>query len=222
MNSKIAAAFFCGITWAFGPASHCAEVPSEDVDHSDGSALGRDAVAGETEQKLRTATVNIQKVFRSYHKVARAETEINVERSRIQKKKNQEELKLRAMDQVLRELEGSLQALSDSDVRRGDLEREKGVRFRERERWKGQRALDLKASHADLNRLMVARMEVLLEEIRTVVRVEAERMGYDLVFDIEGTGSSQVPFLLFAKDAHDITPRIISILAESAPQGVQR
>lgn len=222
MNSKIAVAFFCGITWAFGPASHCEEVPSEDVDRSGGSVVGRGAVVEGTGKKLRTATVNIQKVFRSYHKVTRAETEINVERSRIRKEQNQQEVKLRAMDQALRELEGSLQELDDSDVRRAELEREKGVRFRERERWKWQRALDLKASHADLDRLMVARMEVLLEEIRRVVRVEAERMGYDLVFDIEGTGSSQVPFLLFAKDAHDITARIIGILAESAPQSVQR
>ena len=84
MNSKIAVAFFCGITWAFGPASHCEEVPSEDVDRSGGSVVGRGAVVEGTGKKLRTATVNIQKVFRSYHKVTRAETEINVYTTRYE------------------------------------------------------------------------------------------------------------------------------------------
>jgi hypothetical protein len=47
-------------------------------------------------------------------------------------------------------------------------------------------------------------------------------MGFDLVFDVEGTGTSQVPFLLFARNSHDITPRIIRKLAESAPLDSKR
>ena len=222
LNSRISGVLFCGIAWALGPEAQGEGVTVGDAESPAGLELGQKvAVIGE-EKKLRTATVNIQEIFRSYYKVAHAEGEINIERARVQKEQNQHAVQLRAMDQVLRELECSLQELSDSDVRRPDLEREKGVRFHERERWKWQRAVDLKSSHADINRRMGVRMEALLEEIRGLVRFEAERMGFDLVFDIEGTGSSQVPFLLFARDAHDITPTIITKLAESAPQGAQR
>ena len=222
LNSRILGMLFCGIAWALGSEAYGEGVIVEDAENSAGLGLGQKvAVIGE-EKKMRIATVNIQEIFRSYHKVAHAEGEINIERARVQKEQSQHALKLRAMDQVLRELESSLQGLNKSDVRRPDLEREKGVRFHERERWKRQRDVALKARHADINRRMVARMEILLEEIRGLVRLEAERMGFDLVFDVDGTGSSQVPFLLFARDAHDITPRIIKKLAESASQGAER
>ena len=122
------------------------------------------------------------------------------------------------MDQVLRELEGSLQELDREDMRRPVMEREKGIRLHERERLNRQSALDLKNKHADLNRRMVDRMQKLLGEIHDLVRVEAESMGFDLVFDVEGAGTSRVPFLLFAKDAQNITARVIRKLAESGPQ----
>ena len=54
-------------------------------------------------------------------------------------------------------------------------------------------------------------------EIRDLVASQAERKGYDLVFDLDGTNSSQVPMLLFAKDAIDITPMILKKLNESSP-----
>lgn len=222
MISRIPGVVFCGIAWALGPEAHGEGEAAEDTADSVEFELREQPVLIRDEKRLRTAIVNIQEVFRSYHKVARAEAEINLERGRIQREQNQEAARLQAFDQVLRELDYSLQELDHSDPRRLDLEREKGIRFHERERWKLQRAVDLKARHADLNRRMAARMKVLLEEIHDLVREEAELMGFDLVFDVEGTGTSQVPFLLFARDSHDITPRIIRKLAESAPQDSKR
>lgn len=222
MVSKIPEVIFCGIALALWPEARGEGEAAGDAGNSVGLELHEQPALSRDEKSLRTATVNIQEVFRSYYKVTHAEGEINLERGRIQKEQNREAARLQALDQVLRELESSLQELDHSDPRRPDLEREKGIRFHERERWKWQRAIDLKASHADLNRRMVARMEILLEEIHDRVREEAELMGFDLVFDVEGTGTSQVPFLLFARNSHDITPRIIRKLAESAPLDSKR
>ena len=169
------------------------------------------------EEKLRTAVVNIQKLFRNYHKVDKAEEEINMERARIQKEHNDVAGRLRSMDQSLRELEISLQSTNLSGRNRSSLEREKGVRFHERERINHERRSDLQARHTELNRKMVARMDALLKEIHDLVAVQAEGLGFDLVFDIDGTSTSQVPMLLFARDAMDITPMMLKELNKNAP-----
>jgi len=174
-------------------------------------------VGSAEEEKLRTAVVNIQKLFRNYHKVDKAEEEINMERARIQKEHNDVAGRLRSMDQSLRELEVSLQSTNLTGQNRSSLEREKGVRFHERERINHERTSDLRARHTELNRKMVARMDALLQEIHDLVAVQAERLGFDLVFDVDGTSSSQVPMLLFARDAMDITPMILKELNKNGP-----
>jgi outer membrane protein len=174
-------------------------------------------VGSAEEEKLRTAVVNIQKLFRNYHKVDKAEEEINLERARIQKEHNDVAGRLRSMDQSLRELEVSLQSTNLTGQNRSSLEREKGVRFHERERINHERTSDLRARHTELNRKMVARMDALLQEIHDLVAVQAERLGFDLVFDVDGTSTSQVPMLLFARDAMDITPMILKELNKNGP-----
>ena len=174
-------------------------------------------VGSAEEEKLRTAVVNIQKLFRNYHKVDKAEEEINMERARIQKEHNDVAGRLRSMDQSLRELEISLQSTNLTGRNRSSLEREKGVRFHERERINHERRSDLQARHTELNRKMVARMDALLKEIQDLVAVQAEGLGFDLVFDIDGTSTSQVPMLLFARDAMDITPMILKELNKNGP-----
>ena len=174
-------------------------------------------VGSAEEEKLRTAVVNIQKLFRNYHKVDKAEEEINMERARIQKEHNDVAGRLRSMDQSLRELEVSLQSTNLTGQNRSSLEREKGVRFHERERINHERTSDLQARHTELNRKMVARMDALLQEIHDLVAVQAEGLGFDLVFDIDGTSTSQVPMLLFARDAMDLTPMILKELNKNGP-----
>ena len=57
----------------------------------------------------------------------------------------------------------------------------------------------------------------LLKEIQDLVAVQAAGLGFDLVFDIDGTSTSQVPMLLFARDAMDITPMMLKELNKTAP-----
>lgn len=169
------------------------------------------------EEKPRAAVVNIQKLFRSYYKSQLIQEQINVERARIQKDHNDTIGRLRSMDEGLRHLEARLQNPNLGDSEREALLQEKGLRFQEREALDKQRRDLLAARHGDLNKKMMLSMEGLLEEIREIVAEKAERNGFDLVFDVEGLNTSQVPFLLFAKDATDITPMILKELNKNAP-----
>ncbi len=196
----------------------CAQSGNEDQEKVAARLGSSEKVVGSAEEeKLRTAVVNIQKLFRNYHKVDKAEEEINLERARIQKEHNDVAGRLRSMDQSLRELEVSLQSTNLTGQNRSSLEREKGVRFHERERINHERTSDLRARHTELNRKMVARMDALLQEIHDLVAVQAEGLGFDLVFDIDGTSTSQVPMLLFARDAMDLTPMILKELNKNGP-----
>ena len=64
---------------------------------------------------------------------------------------------------------------------------------------------------------MVQRMKGILEEIRKLVEEQAKVDNFDYVFDKSGLSTSQVPFLLYAKDATDITASLLKDLNKDAP-----
>ena len=171
----------------------------------------------ESQEQPRAAVVNIQELFRKYYKSDRTQEEINLERARIQKDHNDTMGRLRSMDEALRQLAARLQQTDLSPEDRAAVEREQGLRLQERQVLDQNRRDVVLARHAELNKKMVVRMENLLEEIRLLVADWADQAGYDLVFDVDGLNTSQVPVLLFAKNATDITPMILKELNKNAP-----
>ncbi len=68
-----------------------------------------------------------------------------------------------------------------------------------------------------INRKMVDGMSASLERIAKVsVQVSKER-GYDLVFDSSGVTNTGVPFVLFNKNAPDLTADVLAALKDSLP-----
>ena len=171
------------------------------------------------EQKPKAALVNIQELFREYYKTIEAEAQINIERARIQKENNDVQQRVRLLDTNLKEIKQALRAGGGlDDEKRTVLVREAGMRFQERENLERQRKQVVQAQHQELNRRMMARMNGILKEIREIVVEKADRAGYDYVFDSAGLNTSQVPFVLYAKDATDITPIILKELNKHAPK----
>jgi Skp family chaperone for outer membrane proteins len=168
-------------------------------------------------EKPRAAVVNIQELFRAYYKTQAAQLQINDERARIQKSNNDLLQRIRVMDEALRAARLRIQDPALPDEERSALQREIGLRFQDKEQLERDRQQSVQARHRDLNEKMVARMSGILNEIRQLIRDRAEGEGFDLVFDVAGLNSSQVPFVLYAKDATDLTPVILELLEESAP-----
>lgn len=169
----------------------------------------------------KTAVVNIQELFKEYHKTAEAQRKINDQRAQIQAENNDLVGRLRALDESLRKLTARLQVPDLSDRERSGLVRERGLRFEERRLLDRQRRESLLAKHGDLNHKMVIRMQTILEEIRSLVAEKAEAAGFDLVFDLDGLNSNQVPVVLHIKEATDITPIIMKELKKDAPRDDQ-
>lgn len=171
----------------------------------------------------RTAVVDVQELFRQFHKSVQAQEEINLERARIQKENNDARQRIRVMDEALKELQRRLgdPALrrAASEDERKKLQRELLLRSQERDNFERDRKRRAKSRHQELNQKMVARMQGILQEIRHHVEVTGEKAGFDYVFDVAGLNTSQVPFVLYAKDATDITPIILKELNKEGPRG---
>lgn len=168
-------------------------------------------------EKPRTAVVNIQELFRKYYKTEQAQKLINQERARIQKDQNEVMSRLRSLDEGLRQLEVRLQKKDLLPLDKESLEQQHGIKQRERLALEQQGMEAIRTRHQELNTKMVKRMESILREIRQIVGDRAEKTGFDLVFDMDGLTTAQVPVLIFAKEATDITPMILQELNKTAP-----
>ena len=175
-----------------------------------------------TDSKLNIATVDMQELFKQYYRTNDAQKQINVERARIQKENNERLARIRELEENLQKLRKQLEdpALNDS---------KKQTLFKD---WQGQQqegiALDrerrefLQRRNQALNEKMVQRMKGILEEIRKLVEEKAKGDNYDYVFDKSGLSTSQVPFMIYAKDSTDITAHLLKDLNKDAPADVSR
>ena len=170
--------------------------------------------------KPKAAMENIQALFREYYMSIEAEKQVNIERARIQQENNDMRQRIRGMDAGLKEINRLMSSGEDlGEQKRKSLTREGGLLFQERESLERQRKQTVQGQHQELNRRMMGRMKGILTEIREIVVERAARGGYDYVFDSAGLNTSQVQFVLYAKDDTDITPMILKELNKDAPAG---
>jgi Skp family chaperone for outer membrane proteins len=71
-------------------------------------------------------------------------------------------------------------------------------------------------SYKDINARMVRSMRESLDLIVEVSRKLAREQGYDNVFDPSGNTNTGVPFLLYAKDAPDLSDDVKAALKDLA------
>ncbi len=62
-------------------------------------------------------------------------------------------------------------------------------------------------------------MRVILKEMRKRVEERAKLDNYDYVFDKSSLSQNGIPFLLYTKDATDITAGLLKTLNKDAPPG---
>jgi outer membrane protein len=168
-------------------------------------------------QKLNIATVDMQGLFKEYYRTNEAQQQINIERARIQKDNNERLARIREIETQLQSLKKQLEDPAISDKKKQDLFKEWQMKQQEGIALDRERREFLQRRNRALNETMVQRMRGILEEIRKLVEEKAKADDYDYVFDKSGLSTSQVPFLLYTKDATDITPGLIKELNKDAP-----
>ena len=171
------------------------------------------------EGKLNIATVDMQELFKQYYRTNEAQKEINVERARINKDNNERQTKIRELADGLAKKQKQLEDPSLADSKKQTLYKEWQAEQQEGIALDRERREFLQRKNQQLNEKMVQRMKGILEEIRKLVEEKAKVDNYDYVFDKSGLSTSQVPFLLYAKDATDITVGLLKDLNKDAPAG---
>ena len=169
------------------------------------------------QDKLKIATVDMQTLFKQYHRTNAAQKEVNVERAKIQQNNNERLETIRALENELQGLRKQLDDPSLSDKRKQELFKDFQMKTQEGVALDRERREFLQRRNTALNEKMVQKMRGILEEIRKLVEQRAKADGYDYVFDKSGLSTSQVPFLLYTKDATDITAGLLGVLNKDAP-----
>ncbi len=167
--------------------------------------------------KLNIATVDMQELFKNYYRTAEAQNQINVERARIQKDNNERLGRIRELEENLGNLRKQLEDPSINESKKQSLFKEWQMQQQEGIALDRERREFLQRRNQALNEKMVQRMKGILEEIRKLVEEQAKVDNYDYVFDKSGLSTSQVPFLLYTKDATDITVNLLKDLNKDAP-----
>ena len=176
-------------------------------------------LAAAQEGKLNIATVDMQELFKHYYQTNEAQKQINVERARINKDNNERQAKIRELADSLAKLQKQLEDPSLNDSKKQTLYKEWQAQQQEGIALDRERREFLQRKNQQLNEKMVQRMKGILEEIRKLVEEKAKLDNYDYVFDKSGLSTSQVPFLLYTKDATDITAALLKDLKKDAPPG---
>lgn len=175
-----------------------------------GNAAAQDA-------KLKIATVDMQQLFKEYFKTNEAQQQINVERARIQKDNNEKLTAIRQIESDMQALKTQTEDPSLSDQKKAQVYKDHQAKYQEGIQLDKERREYLSRKNQALNEKMVQRMRGILEEIRKLVEERAKGENFDYVFDKSGMSTSQVPFLLYTKDATDITAALLKDLNKDAP-----
>ncbi len=175
-----------------------------------GSAAAQDA-------KLKIATVDMQQLFKEYYRTTEAQQQINVERARIQKDNNEKLTAIRQIESDIALLKKQIEDPSLSDQKKAQVYKDHQAEYQEGIQLDKERREFLGRKNQALNEKMVQRMRGILEEIRKLVEERAKAENFDYVFDKSGMSTSQVPFLLYTKDATDITAALLKDLNKDAP-----
>ena len=167
--------------------------------------------------KLNIATVDMQELFKQYYRTNEAQKQINIERARINKDNNERLARIRELEGTLAALRKQLEDPSLADSKKQTLFKDWQTQQQEGIALDRERREFLQRRNQALNEKMVQRMKGILEEIRKIVEEKAKKDNFDYVFDKSGLSTSQVPFLLYTKDATDITAGILKDLNKDAP-----
>lgn len=167
---------------------------------------GQQVAAASSPSAFRTATVNIQELFRDYHKTEIAQREINQARADIQKKSQLSANEIQVRRLKLLSMEASLNSGDLDEAQVSLIQNEAPILLRELRMMEEQKQKEYDLANQNLNQQMLRRMSGILEEITILTRKYADESGFDLVVDRSGKNSSQVIPILFIKGATDITP----------------
>jgi outer membrane protein len=167
---------------------------------------------------LKFGVVDMGKAFTEYAKTKDAATKIKLNKETAQKELNERyslyKTRMNEAQKIQKEAGDPIVTAEVRAKKQGELaEKQKELRALEQEitEFQQRRTMQLKQEEVQLQR-------GLYDEIVTIVKDKSKASGYDLVFDKSGVSMTNVPVLIYTKDATDFTDEVIVELNKNAPK----
>ncbi|NWK54574.1 OmpH family outer membrane protein [Verrucomicrobiaceae bacterium N1E253] len=179
------------------------------------AALGIGSAAAE---KLKIATVDMQNLFKEYHRTTEEQQKFSEEFARIQKENNERLAGIRTIEEQLQAIKKKIEDPALGANVKQKKSREFQLKLDEAKAMDRERREFLSRRTRALELKKQASMQGILEEIRKRIVDHSKKEDFDFVLDKSGLSANQVPFLLYTKDATDITAALLVELNADAPK----
>ena len=166
--------------------------------------------------RLKVATVDMQRLFKGYHRTEASRKQYNVELARLQKQDADRLSRIRELEAELRKLRKQLEDPAVAESKKVTLHRQATDRHEEGIALERERRDFITGRQRLLNERMAQEMKGLLAEIREQLDEIAKTEDYDYVFDASGLSGSQVPFILSSRIGGDLTEAVLTKLNAGA------
>jgi len=167
-----------------------------------------------TAQRLKIATVDMERLFNEYHQTTAVQKEINIERARIQKDNNLRLEDIRKIEISIADIRKKLANKTLGAKNKQDLKEEARDLQQDGIHKERERSEFLERRNRSLNDKMRKQMRGILEEIQRVVSDRAKAGNYDYIFDKSGNSNQGIPFVLHARDMTDLTDSLLKEINE--------
>jgi outer membrane protein len=163
-------------------------------------------------QALKIGSVDMKKVFESYHKTKDAEAKINEARNNAKKElEDRLDIQKKAMEEVQKintEIENPALSKEAKEAKtKGRDEKIAELRTMDREN------SEFRANREKQLQEQSVRMRAgIVEEINKIVEAKVKAENFDLVFDKSGPSLNGVPIVLYSRDAYEFTNDVIAAL----------
>jgi len=174
--------------------------------------------SGANAQRLKIATVDMERLFNEYHKTTSVQRDINIERARIQKDNNLRLKDIRDIDDSLQEIREQLKDKELGDKKRQDLRQDASDLSQDGIHKERERSEFLERRNRTLSEKMTKQMRAILVTIQRAVSERAKAGNYDYIFDQSGNSNQGIPFVLHARDTTDLTDSLLEELNQDAPE----
>ena len=168
-------------------------------------------------QNLKVATVDMQELFKQYYQTNQAQDLINVDRAKINQDNEDRLKRIREIETNLENFKKQIEDPSVNESKKQSLIKDFQAQQQQGIQLDKERREYIQRRTTALNENMVQRMKSILEDIRKLVEQRSKADNFDFVFDKSGMSTSQVPVLLYSKDATDITASLLKVLNKDAP-----
>lgn len=166
-------------------------------------------------QKPRIATVNASELFAKYYRTETEQAKLAAEQEKIAN-----EARTAMIEQTraeLAELGTQSRSTSNSEDSRQEYFRKYQMKLHELRSLERDTIQYRQERQKEINRKLVTISKILLSEVQSTVQRVAMAQGYDMVLDVSGDTSSQMPTLIYIREATDITSQVLKELNRSKP-----